>query len=84
MLGAPATAEIDATGLFKQVAQNAQSIQALLEGAPEELDTLKEVADWIAKDDTEDAIVRKDVDTALDSVAIKDMVIEDMDEPTDG
>ena len=28
--------------------------------------------------------IRKDVDTALDSVAIKDMVIEDMDEPTDG
>ena len=25
-----------------------------------------------------------DVDTALDSVAIKDMVIEDMDEPIDG
>ena len=58
LLGAPATAEIDATGLFKQVAQNTQSIQALLEGAPKELDTLKEVADWIAKDDAEDAIVR--------------------------
>ena len=84
LLGAPATAEIDATGLFKQVAQNTQSIQALLEGAPKELDTLKEVADWIAKDDAEDAIVRQDVDTALDSVSIKDMVIEDMDEPTDG
>ena len=69
--------------LFRS-AQNTQSIQALLEGAPEKLDTLKEVADWIAKDDAEDAIVRQDVDTALDSVAIKDMVIEDMDEPTEG
>lgn len=84
LLGTPATTELDATGLFKQVAENTASISKILEGAPEELDTLKEVADWIAKDDIEDAEVKKDVSDALDSVSIKDMVIEDMDEPDEG
>ena len=84
VIGTPATEGVDATGLFKQVAENTASISKILEGAPEELDTLKEVADWIAQDDIEDAEVKKDVSNALDSVSIKDMVIEEMEEPDEG
>lgn len=84
LIGSPASETIDASGLFKQVAENTNSIQTILKDAPEELDTLKEIADWIAKDDAEDAIVEQKADTALDSVSIKDMIIEDMDEPEEG
>lgn len=81
LLGQPASDTADASGLYKQVAENTNSIHTILKDAPEELDTLKEIADWIAKDDAEDAIVEQKADTALDSVSIKDMIIEDMDEP---
>lgn len=84
VIGAPATEGVDATGLFKQVAENTASISKILEGAPEELDTLKEVADWIAKDEIEDESIKKNVSDALDSVSIKDMVIEEMEEPNEG